>query len=55
MSTKTSVMLGLFIGSTIGGYVPVFFGSSFLSYASLIGSTIGSIVGVYIGYKLTNY
>lgn len=55
MSSKSIVMLGFFIGSTIGGYIPVLFGSSFLSFASVIGSAVGGIIGIYIGYKLATY
>jgi hypothetical protein len=51
MSPKMIVMLGFIIGSTIGGYVPVLFGASLLSYASLAGNTIGGIIGIYIAYK----
>jgi hypothetical protein len=53
MSAKGVVMLGMFIGSTAGSYIPILFGASFLSMASLIGSAIGGILGIYIGYKLT--
>ena len=53
MSSKTWVMIGLFIGSTIGGYIPILFGASWISYSSLIGSTVGGLLGVYITYKLT--
>lgn len=55
MFSKSAVMLRLLIGSTIGGYVPVLFGSSFLSFASVIGTTVGGIIGIYIAYKVTMY
>lgn len=54
MSTKTLIYLGLFIGSTIGSYVPVLFGASLLSGWSIIGSGIGALLGVWAGYKLGN-
>jgi len=46
-------MFGLFLGSTIGGYLPVFFGASFISISSIIGSTVGGVIGIYVGYKLS--
>lgn len=52
MSSKNIVMLGLFIGSTIGGYIPVLFGQSFISPLAIIGSTIGGIIGIYIAYQI---
>lgn len=53
MSAKGLVMLGLFVGSTVGSYVPVLIGASLLSLASIIGSAIGGLVGIYIAYKLS--
>lgn len=54
MSDKSIVMLGLFIGSIIGGYIPTFFGVSVFSYASVIWSGVGSVIGVYVAYKFVN-
>ena len=53
MSQKNMVMIGMVIGSTIGGYIPTLFGVSFLSFWAIIGNTIGGIVGIYIAYKST--
>ena len=46
-------MLGLFLGSTIGGYLPVLFGASVLSSTSLIFSAVGGIAGIYLTYKIS--
>jgi hypothetical protein len=53
MSLKVLVWIGVIVGSTIGGYIPVFFGSSLFSLASLVGNTIGALLGIYIAYKLS--
>jgi len=47
-------MLGLALGSIIGGYIPTIWGASGLSFISLLGSTFGGAIGVYLGYKITN-
>lgn len=44
-------MLGMIVGSIIGGYVPVFFGASFLSAWSLLGSGVGGLLGIWITYQ----
>jgi len=53
MSAKSFVMFGMFVGSLLGGYIPVFFGASVFSYMSLLGNAIGGILGIYIALKLT--
>lgn len=52
MTPKFWVLVGLTIGSLIGGYVPTFFGASFLSLWSLVGNTVGGIVGIYVAYQM---
>lgn len=52
MSTKTLIWAGLFIGSTLGSYLPTLFGQSVFGGWSIIWSAVGGIVGVWIGYKM---
>lgn len=54
MSQKNAVWLGVFVGSIIGGYIPVFFGASFLSYASIFGNAIGGVIGIFVAIKVTS-
>lgn len=42
----------LFIGSTIGSYLPILWGGSVFSLSSVLWSAIGGGVGIYIGYTL---
>ena len=51
MSAKAGLSLGALIGSTIGSYIPMLFGASFLSYSSLFAGGIGGLLGIYIAYK----
>jgi len=52
---KTSLFLGLILGSTIGGFVPGLWGdTSFLSFGALLWSAIGAIVGIYVAHRLSN-
>jgi len=52
MSSKAIFMLGMIVGSIIGGYLPVLFGASFLSMWSLFGSAVGGLLGIWIVYKI---
>lgn len=50
MSNKL-VWLGVLIGSSAGGYLPVLFGGDLFSLWSVLGSTVGGIAGIWLGIK----
>jgi len=53
---KQMVWIGVFVGSTIGGSIPMLWGEGFLSMSSIWLSGVGAIVGIWIGYKISqNY
>jgi len=54
MSAKSSVMLGMTIGSIFGSYLPALWGGSLFSYTSILTGTIGGFIGVIIAYKLSS-
>ena len=47
------IMLGMIIGSTVGGYVPTLLGVDAFSLTSVFGSVVGGILGIWLAYKLT--
>ncbi len=49
---KTFIWLGLFVGSTLGGLMPMLWGDSALSVAGIALSVAGGIAGIFAGYKL---
>lgn len=49
--SKTFIMIGLFLGSIAGGYVPLLWGGSVFSFSSIIFSAIGALVGIWLGFK----
>ena len=55
MQSKTLIWIGLFVGSTIGGYIPVLWGASMLSLSSVLLGGVGGIAGVWVGWKLTQF
>ena len=50
--TKTLIWLGIFIGSTLGSFIPLLWGEGLLSFSSIIFSGIGGFLGLWAGYKL---
>ena len=55
MSAKTLVRLGILIGSTVGGYIPTFWGAEMISFSALFGSLIGGVFGVWVAYKIDQH
>lgn len=53
MNGKPLIWIGLFLGSTIGGFVPALWHAGLFSFSGLLFSTIGGIIGVYIGWKIS--
>ncbi|MGH7175022.1 MAG: hypothetical protein ACREGR_01530 [Minisyncoccia bacterium] len=52
MNTKSAVWIGLFIGSTVGGFAPALWGGG--AFAYILWSTLGAVAGIWAGYKLAN-
>jgi uncharacterized membrane protein YeaQ/YmgE (transglycosylase-associated protein family) len=50
---KSLIYIGIFVGGTIGSYIPTLFGQDMFSIASIVGSLVGSIAGLWIRYKLS--
>jgi hypothetical protein len=50
--TKKLIFLFLFVGSALGGYIPLLWGGSAFSVASVLWSTVGGFLGVYVGFVL---
>ncbi len=54
MDTKL-IWLGMFIGSTIGGFVPMLWGAGAFSISSILLTAVGGILGIWLGYRLGHY
>lgn len=46
--------MGLFLGSSIGSYLPTFLGQDLFSGWSVILGALGGFAGIYVGYKLSD-
>ena len=47
--------IGVFFGSTIGGYTPLLWGGSAFSLLSIILGVIGGLLGIWFGYQVSKY
>jgi len=52
MGPKFVIYFCLFVGSAIGGYLPLLWHQDVFSLQSIIGSAIGGILGIWAGYKI---
>ena len=52
MERKRLIWIFMAVGSTIGGYIPALWGSSFMSFSSVILTAAGGLVGIWLGFKL---
>lgn len=46
-------MLGMIVGSTVGGFVPTIFGVDLFSHWSIVGNIFGGLLGIYVAYKFS--
>lgn len=51
---KTIIMIGLAVGSTLGGMVPLLWGDSAFSMTSILTGGIGGAIGIWIGYRIVH-
>lgn len=50
--TRTFIWIGMFVGSTVGGLLPLLWGDDMLSVAGIILSMVGAMAGIFGGWKL---
>lgn len=50
--SKKAIWLGMFIGSSIGGFVPMLWHASLFSISAIFFSTVGGIAGIWAAYRL---
>lgn len=55
MSMKSCIWGGMFVGSTIGSFVPLLWGGDVLSMSSIVLTAVGGVLGVWGGYSMGKY
>jgi hypothetical protein len=50
---KKIIMLGMIIGSVAGSYIPLLWGDSVFSMASVFFGAVGGLAGIWAGYKIS--
>jgi outer membrane lipoprotein SlyB len=53
MSAKSLIWIGVFVGSTVGGFIPMLWGGNMLGVGSIIWGTIGGLAGIWAGFKVS--
>ena len=52
MDSKKLIWLGMVVGTSLGGYLPLIWGGSAFSFSSIFLGAVGGFVGIIIGFKL---
>ncbi len=53
MDRNKLIWLGLFVGSSIGGFIPSLWDSGMFSMSGVLFTAAGGMLGIYLGYKLS--
>jgi hypothetical protein len=48
---RSAIWIWIFIGSTIGGFIPELWGGDMLSYSGVLLSGVGAVVGLWLGSR----
>ena len=51
---KSTVMVGMIIGSLIGGYIPSLWGAGAFSISGIIFSGLGGLGGIWLAWRFSN-
>ena len=51
---RFAIWTGIFIGSTIGGFIPELWGGDAISYSGVLLSGVGAFVGLWLGLRLSS-
>jgi hypothetical protein len=52
MERKRLIWIFMGVGSAVGSYLPLIWGSSAFSFSSIILGAVGGIAGIWLGFKL---
>ena len=52
MGERFYYMVGMSLGSFIGGFIPNLWGASMMSFSGIFFSAVGGIVGIWLVYKM---
>jgi hypothetical protein len=55
MKSRPLVWIGMFVGSTIGGYIPSLWGAGLFSISAIILSGIGALLGIWLGFTYSDF
>jgi hypothetical protein len=50
---KQVIMIGMVIGSVLGGYLPALWGGSVFSVTSILCGGLGGIIGIWVAWKIS--
>lgn len=52
---RNAAWVGMFVGSTLGSFIPSLWGAGFLSLSAIVFTALGGFIGIWLGYKFSGY
>jgi hypothetical protein len=52
MNSRAFIWIGMTIGSTVGGLIPMLWGADFISISGLVFSGLGGLAGIWLGSRV---
>ncbi|MEI7688858.1 MAG: hypothetical protein WCI91_01595 [Candidatus Nomurabacteria bacterium] len=54
MSSKSTIMVFMIVGSTVGSLIPMIWGATFFDTSSVILTAVGGAFGIWLGLRISN-
>jgi hypothetical protein len=51
LQVRSAIWIGIFICSTLGGFIPELWGGEMLSYSGVLLSGVGALAGLWLGSR----
>lgn len=53
--SRSLTWVAIFVGSSVGSFIPELWGAGFLSVSSMVFSALGALAGLWFAYKAAGY
>jgi hypothetical protein len=55
MNGKSLIWIGMAVGSSVGGALPMLWGDGVFSVSSIVLTAVGGVAGIWLGFRLSRW